>query len=155
MFCVPILCSCRALLCSKHMFQQCVVSVKCMSLVMYCVISIEYSVFDDLELVFGFWNYTEKIRESLSIAKFSAGLGAESCVRSGDRSPSQKTERYIRQALYHCAITPVIFLICSQENTYLFKPSIWKHPMGRPMFKGGKIVLEESCGTKSDSLSSG
>ena len=40
-------------MCSKHPFGQCVVSVKCMSLVMYCVIIIKYSVFDDLELVFG------------------------------------------------------------------------------------------------------
>ena len=155
MFCVPILRSCGVLLCSKNPFQQCEAPVKCMSLFMYCVISIEYSVFNDLELVFGFWHYTENIRESLSIVKFSAGLGTESCVRSGDCSPPQKTKRYIRQTLYHCAITPVIFLICSQENTYIFKPNIWKHPMVRPIFQSGKIVLEESCGTESDSLSSG
>ena len=49
MFCVAILCSCGVLLRSKHPFQQCVVPVKCMSLVMYCVISIKCSVFNDLE----------------------------------------------------------------------------------------------------------
>ena len=54
MFGVPTLHSCGVLLCSKHPFRQCVVPVKCMSLVMYCVIIIEYSVFNDLELVFGF-----------------------------------------------------------------------------------------------------
>ena len=53
MFCVPILRSCGMLLCSKHPFRHCVVPVKCMSLVMYCVIIIEYSLFNDSELVFG------------------------------------------------------------------------------------------------------
>ena len=68
MFCVPILRSCGVLLCSKHPFRQCVVPVKCMSLVMYCVIIIEYSVFNDLELVFGF-GITQKASESRSLQR--------------------------------------------------------------------------------------
>ena len=41
-------------MCSKHPFGQYVVPVKCTSLIMYYVIIIKYSVFNDLELVFGF-----------------------------------------------------------------------------------------------------
>ena len=54
---------CSAVVCSKHPFRQCVVPVKCMSLVMYCVISIKYSVFNDLEFVFGF-GITQETSES-------------------------------------------------------------------------------------------
>ena len=63
MFCVPILRSCGVLLCSKHPFRQCVVPVKCMSLVMYYVIITEYSLFNDLELVFRF-GITQETSES-------------------------------------------------------------------------------------------
>ena len=37
---------CSAVVCSKHLAGQCVLSVKCMSYVMYCVTIIKYSVFD-------------------------------------------------------------------------------------------------------------
>ena len=48
LFSVPILRSTGVLLCVVNTLSgQCVVSVKCMSLVMYCVIIIKYSVFDD------------------------------------------------------------------------------------------------------------
>ena len=48
MFSVPILRSCGVLLRVVNTLSgQCVVPVKCMSLVMYCVIIIKYSVFDD------------------------------------------------------------------------------------------------------------
>ena len=65
MYCVPILRSCGVLLCSKHTFQQCVVPFKCMSLVMYCVIIIKRSVFNDLELVYGL-GITQETSESRS-----------------------------------------------------------------------------------------
>ena len=49
MFSVPILRSCTVLLCVVNTLSgQCVVSDKCMSLVMYCVIIIGYSVFNEL-----------------------------------------------------------------------------------------------------------
>ena len=49
MFSVPILRSCGVLLCVVNtLSRQCVVSVQCMSHVMYCVIIIKYSVFNDL-----------------------------------------------------------------------------------------------------------
>ena len=41
------------LLFSKHPFRQCVVPVKCMSLVMYCVIIIEDSLFNDCQVTDG------------------------------------------------------------------------------------------------------
>ena len=34
-------------MCSKHLSRQCVISVKCMSHVMYCVVILKYSVFND------------------------------------------------------------------------------------------------------------
>ena len=50
MFSVLILRSCGVLLLCvvNTLYAQCVVSVKCMSLVMYCVIIIQFSVFNDL-----------------------------------------------------------------------------------------------------------
>ena len=54
MFCVLILRSCGVLLCVVSTLSgQCVVPVKCMSLIMYYVRIIKYSVFNDLELVLG------------------------------------------------------------------------------------------------------
>ena len=69
MFSVPILRSSGVLLGVVNTLSgQCVVSVKCMSLVMYCVIIIKYSVFDDLELVFGL--HQKKASRVVPVCKF-------------------------------------------------------------------------------------
>ena len=75
MFSLPILHSCRVLLCIVNTLSgQCVVSVKCMSLAMHCVIIIKYSVLMS-QVSLWVWHYTENIRESLSVVKSSVGLG--------------------------------------------------------------------------------